>query len=577
VRRVPASTYIDLAAAFTIFVFLIHAPYITLPYFWDEMGQFVPAALDILHTGAWVPHSTIPNVHPPGVMAYLAGVWSVFGYSVAITRCAMLVFGALLFLFTFLLGIELCQGLPGAPAFAALIVLAADPLIYTQSMMAQLDLPAAVFTVLGLLLFLQHRHMAASLVCVLLVLTKETGVLLPLLCGAWLLFDSSKSRYSPLYLAPVVVLGAWLLVLKSVTGEWLGDAGFAHYNVGFALHPVRIALCLARRVYFLCLADFRWVGAIAIVVAFRRRALFRNQAWIFTWLFIIAHVLLVSILGGAELERYLVPVLPLLYIAMAAAWSTLLPRFRNACVALMAFGLVLGLFLNPPFPFPYENNLAMTDFVELQKTAAQELEAGYAGSPVYTAWPLTQALRDPAFGYVKHPMSAVETGDLRASTLLRIEVGKPAVLVLYSRTWEPAWGVLQSDSVQRLLRHFYEWGPQMDTVGVREHFGMLPAMRWTRRGQWIEIYVRNPSTKPEISVPPAAMLLPERGIMKQNDYAFAQTATESRAEADPDAWTCPDGHDPSGTALGTEGNDPSGDRRKPGLGRNQRSRGRTYS
>ena len=483
---VRAGTYLGLAAAFALIVFLTHAPYLTLPYFWDEMGQFVPAALDILHGGAWVPHSTVPNVHPPGIMAYLAGVWSIFGYSVAATRSAMLVLGALLLFFTFLLAIELCRGLPGAPGFAALIVLLADPLVYTQSMMAQLDLPAAVFTVLGLLLFLQHRHVAAALACVLLVLSKETGVLLPLLCGAWLVFDVSGRRYAGLYLGPVLVLGAWLLVLKSATGEWLGDAGFAHYNVGFALHPVRIALCLLRRLYYLFLADFRWVGVLAIVFAWMRRGLFRTPAWRFVWLFSAAHVLLVSVLGGAELERYLVPVLPLLYIAMAAAWSVQPSQWRTAGVALVFAGLLLGLFLNPPFPFPYENNLAMTDFVELQKGAALELQADYAALPIYTAWPLTQALRNPAFGYVSQPLIAEETSDLRASTLSRIDPNKPPVLVLYSRTWEPSWGVLRVDWVRKLLAHFYEYGPQMDTEGVRDHFGLIPVKRWTRRGQWIE-------------------------------------------------------------------------------------------
>jgi len=504
-RDVRAATYLGFLGAFSILIFLIHAPYFTLPYFWDEMGQFVPAALDLLHSGSLVPHSTVPNVHPPGVMAYLAAVWSVFGYSIPVTRSAMLLVGALLFLFTFLLAIELCRGLHGAPAFACLIVLLADPLVYTQSMMAQLDLPAAMFTVLGLLLFLQHRHMAAAAACTALVLTKETGLLLPLLCSVWLLFSEPVRRpNAAFYVAPVVVLAAWLVLLKSATGEWLGDAGFAHYNVGYALHPVRIALCLARRLYFLCLADFRWIGCIAIVLAWRRRGLFRTPAWRFIWLYIAGHVLLVSLLGGAELERYVLPVLPLLYVAMAAAWSLLLPIWRNVSIAVMSAGMLCGLFVNPPFPFPYENNLAMADFVELQKSAAQELEAKYAGLPVYTAWPLTQALRDPAFGYVHHPLMAQETSDLRASTLARIDPGKVSVLVLYSRTWEPNWGVLQFPWVRRLLGHFYEYEPQMDTTGVAEHFGLSPVMRWTRRGQWIEIYASNPRTK--LGVPVGGML-----------------------------------------------------------------------
>ncbi len=507
-RLIPARTQIAVFAGVAIFVFLSHAPYLRLPYFWDEMGQFVPAALDILHSGAWVPHSTIPNVHPPGVMAYLAGVWSVFGYSIAATRSAMLALGALLFFVTFRLAVELCRGLKGAPVLAALLVLAADPLVYTQSMMAQLDLPAALFTALGLLLFLQRRHVLAALACTALVLVKETGVLLPLLCAAWLLFAESGHRrearlhtelQAALYIAPLVALAAWLLFLKSATGEWLGDAGFAHYNVGYALHPVRIALCLLRRLYYLGLADFRWVGNLAILIAWRKYGLFRTPEWKFTWLFFAAHVLLVSVLGGAELERYLLPVIPLLYVAMAAAWSVLLPRWRNASVAVVSAGLVLGLFLNPPFPFPYENNLAMTDFVDLQRIAARELEAGYSGLPVYTAWPLTQALRDPAFGYVTRPLTAEETSDLRASTLARIDPGKVSVLVLYSRTWEPDWGVLRFPLVRKLLRHFYQYGPQMDSAAVFGHFHLTAVKRWTRRGQWIEIYARNPSAKPLIA------------------------------------------------------------------------------
>jgi hypothetical protein len=64
--------------------------------------------------------------------------------------------------------------------------------------------------------------------------------------------------------------------------------------------------------------------------------------------------------------------------------------------------------------------------------------------------------------------------------------------------------------VEKVLAHFYEYGPQMDTSGVREHFGMVPAKRWTRRGQWIEIYVRNPSAKPGIPSAERVTMKPER-------------------------------------------------------------------
>lgn len=489
-RGVRTDTYLFFLLAFTLIVFLSHAAYFGLPYFWDELGQFVPAALDIYHDGAWIPHSTVPNAHAPGVMAYLAVVWDIFGYSIPATRMAMLLMASCASFFTFLLAIQLCRGLHGAPAFAPALLLVLDPLFFTQAMMAQLDMPAMLFTVLALLLFFEDRHPAAALSCTALVLAKETGVLLPLVLVLVLLADPPRSKFAAYYIAPFAVLAVWFLVLWRATGHLFGDAGFTHYNLGYALNPARASLCFLRRIYYLFLADFRWVGTVAIVLAWKKTRIYSNRAWRITGLFIGAHVLMVSLLGGAELERYLLPVLPLVYIAMGAGWSVLRPMWRNASIAVVAAGLILGAVLNPPFPFPFENNLAMVDFVELQRTAAQFLEKTYPNGRIYTAWPLTQALRNPAFGYVNAKLSPAETGDLRYSTLRAVDPKDVDVLVLYSRTWEPEWGVLRFEAVERLLRRFYEYEPQMNTAQVREHFGLIPVQRWTRRGQWVEIYAR---------------------------------------------------------------------------------------
>jgi 4-amino-4-deoxy-L-arabinose transferase-like glycosyltransferase len=489
-RAVRPATYLFFFASFAGVLFLIHSPYYGLPYFWDELGQFVPAALDIFQHGWWVPHSAVPNAHPPGVMAYLAAVWKIFGYSIPATRAAMLALASLTALFTFLLAIRLCRGLPGAPALAPLLLLLLDPLFYMQSMMAQLDMPAMLFTVLALLLFLEDRHVAAALACVALVLAKETGALLPLIFAGALLLDRPRAKSAAYYLAPFAVLAVWFFILLRTTGQLFGDAGFTHYNLGYALHPVRAAICLIRRIYYLFIDDFRWAGSIAIFLAWKRTRIFATREWKIAWLFLGAHVVLVSVLGGAELERYLLPVLPLLYIAMGAAWSTLRPLWRNAGLATVAAGLLIGLFVNPPYPFPFENNLAMVDFVELHFDAAQYLQATYPDKTIYTAWPLTAALRDPAFGYVSRKLATFETSDLGYSTLNRLDPKGVDVLVLYSRTWEPSWSVLQWPMVERFLRHFYLYEPQMDADQVHDHFGLSQIRRWTQRGQWIEIYGR---------------------------------------------------------------------------------------
>ena len=489
--RTRPDTYLFFLASFAVAVFATHLPFLSLPFFWDELGQFVPAALDILRDGAWVTHSAVPNVHPPGVMAYLAAVWHVTGYSIEATRSAMLAMASLTVFFTFLLAVRLCRGIPGAPAFAAVLLLLVDPLFYMQGMLAQLDMPAMLFTVIALLLFIEDRHVSSALACVALVLVKETGVLLPLIF--FVVLAHGRKRAAMLYLAPFLALAAWLAVLWRSTGHIFGDPGFTHYNIAFALHPVRIVTCLLRRVWYLGIADFRWIGVIAIWIAWKRHGFFRTRAWKIAAFTAAAHVVLVSILGGAELERYLLPAMSVLYIAMAAAFSGLAPPMRHIAPALACAGLLAGLFVNPPYPFPYENNLAMADFVELQHTAAQFLEKQYSNRTIATAWPFTAALRTPDFGYVTKPLATRETSDFRISTLAHLNPKPDSVLVVYSRTWEPRWGVLAIPAVERFLRQYYEYEPQMGSAEILARFGIHSVAHWTRRGQWIEVYAKPPA------------------------------------------------------------------------------------
>ncbi len=235
-RRIRPESYGFLFLLFASVLFLCHAPWIGLPYYWDEAGQFIPSALDILHGGAFVPHSTTPNIHPPGVTAYLAAVWGLVGYRPESTRCAMLVLAAFGLLVSLLLAIELLRETRGMPAFLAAALLCLSPVFFAQSMLAQLDAPAMLFTALALLLFLQNRIWAAAAACVVLVLVKETGVVAPLVFGLWLARER-RWRDAVWFLAPVGVLGIWIGIVAHVTGHWAGNETFAQYNVYYPLHP----------------------------------------------------------------------------------------------------------------------------------------------------------------------------------------------------------------------------------------------------------------------------------------------------------------------------------------------------
>jgi hypothetical protein len=476
---------------FAVPLFAIHLPLLNLPYFWDELGQFVPAALDLLRHGALVPRSAVPNVHPPGVEAFLVLFYKIFGYSIPVTRIAMLTMASAGLLILFLLAIELSKGTKGAPAFLPPLFLLASPLFYTQSMMAQLDMPAMVFTILGLLLFLKERYGAAAVACVALVLMKETGLVAPLVFLAVLIYRK-KWNIASYFLAPFVALALWLLVLHRATGFWLGDPGFAHYNVAYSLHPVRVVFSFWRRIYYLFAGEFRWVGTLLLIAAFRKADALRTFGWFTTSAVGICMILLVSVFGGAELERYLLPVLPLFYIAVSVALTYQRRAVNFVAVPVLLAGLIVNLFWNPPYPFPFENNLAMVDFVRLQQIAAGFVQQSHGGKTIATAWPYTAALQRPEFGFVEKKLRVVETNDFHPQSIEALSSSSFDVLIVYTRTWEPEKGVLLVPVIRRFLRHFYNWQPEI-TADECARLGLHETVSWEAHGQRITVYAREMS------------------------------------------------------------------------------------
>lgn len=471
---------------FLLVILAEHCTVLSLPYFWDELGQFVPAALDIFQQGAWVPRTTLPNVHPPGVMAYLAGVWKLLGYSIVTTRIAMLSLAALGVLGTFLLAIEMTPDLPGRTALIAPVLLLCSPLFWSQSMMAQLDMPAMVVTCAALILFLRGYLYTSAAVCTLLVLVKETSIVVPLVFACALLAER-RLRQALLFLLPAAALAGWLIVLKLTTGYLLGNKEFTHYNVWFQFHPVRLPLTLLRRLFYLLMDNFHGVGAVAVASALFRHRYFRSRSWVIILSVAVLQILVVSCFGGAALERYLLPALPLFYVAVAAAFCPISGRLRLAATVLMMLGLSAGIVINSPIPYPFENNAAFVTFVRLQKQAARFVETHYHGRTIVSAWPLPDALSRPEFGYVQQPLHVLGIENFNPETLLPLS-GKIDVFVVYSRTWEPTWGVLGSQWVRKFLADYYFYKPQITARRIQTDLRLIPVTRWEEHGQWAEVY-----------------------------------------------------------------------------------------
>lgn len=493
-------------AGLAIFAALLalHEPLLRLPYFWDEAGYYVPAALDFYRHGRLIPHLTLPTGHTPLVMIYLGAAWHVFGYSPLVTRAAMILIAAATVLTTYLLGRSAANREAGLWAAG---LLALSPLFFSQSSLVFLDLTAAFFTTLAIYFLLEERFAMLALAASLAVLSKETAVvMLPVIwLFLWFRWKDSRPRAWAAGCVPLLPLILWAVYYHHATGFWTGNAGYLQYNLYSALTPLHILRSLLARVSEVFVQGFNWAltaGALAgiwwmakrktnSVSTYSHSASWRDRIdgdFVFLAVGLIAaYILMLSLVGGAILPRYMLPVFPVFFI-LAAALIGKLPRAVARPVCLIVAGcFVAAWFINPPYPFPYEDNLSYADFIKLHQEAARYLESLPNHPVILTAWPATDELKQPFLGYVDHPLKTAAVDDFRAASFK-----KPPhfdVLYLYSRKWNPPHNLLAAFPAFRgFVEHFYDYQPAASSALLEEHLHLILLKQFERRGQWVKIY-----------------------------------------------------------------------------------------
>ncbi len=553
-RRYPTAL---LFVLLFLLLLALHLPLLRLPYFWDEAGYYVPAARDLLLYGELIPHSTPTNAHPPLVIAYLAGAWKVLGYTPLVTRTAMLAVAAFSLLGVFRLGQRLANS---EVAVAATICTALYPVFFAQSSLAHLDLAAAGLTFWGLLAYVENRRWYAVWWFSLAVLAKETAILAPLALFAWDLIRASLKLDVPHVIpdAPVVIpseatdlgssLGgqerrflvafaprngkemsfsaAWALLIPLIplalwyafhyarTGFVFGNPEFFRYNVQATLQPLRVLLALGLRLWqvvgYLNLYFLSGAGMLAMWLPPLRdngeeRPRISLDVQFALLAVIVAYVAAMAVVGGAVLARYMLPVVPLVIILFV---STLRRRVRlwRGVVAMVALAFVAALFVNPPYGFSIEDNLAYRDYILLHQHAEDFVEARYPMSRVLTAWPASDELARPYLGYVTRPMRVVRMEDFTVEHLLAASDLRSNfdVALVFSTKYEPPHSWFERwRTWQRWKTEFFGYHRDVPPAAAAQILGGRLVYSDVRHGQWIGVIemerVEEAQTRPPYS------------------------------------------------------------------------------
>ncbi|HEU4413515.1 MAG TPA: glycosyltransferase family 39 protein, partial [Candidatus Angelobacter sp.] len=428
--RLPQWSFWRIFPVIFIVIVLLHASLLRLPFFWDEAGFYVPAAYDLAHFHALIPRTTMDTGHPPLPAAYLSLWFTVAGWTPVVARIAMLLLAACALTNVFLLARRLTRT---GVAVATTIATAVYPIFFVQSSLAHADLAAAAFTLWGIRLYIERRVWPCQLAFCLAVLSKETAIITPLALALWELFPSReealRNRFTraAIALVPAVPLLVWLTYHHHVTGRFFGNADFYQYNVTHAINPLRFLLALGLRIWHLLgiMNMLALTAATAVAMFFRpiqdeagERPRIAIPVQLQFGLIMLAHVVAFSLIGGALLTRYLLPVYPLVIMIGMSTLHRRIARWEWPA-ALMVMVFVLGLFFDPPYRFAPEDNLTYKDFVELHVRAAKFLEQHEQKLTLLTAWPANDELTRPYLGYVRQPFQVLQLRDFTVEELIK--------------------------------------------------------------------------------------------------------------------------------------------------------------
>ena len=489
-------------------LYAAHFTLLRLPYYWDEAGYYIPAAWDFYRTGSLIPTTTLTNAHPPLPSIYLALWWKASGYSPEVTREGVLLIASVGLLAIWKLVLRIHGSL--AVAFWTVILTGIYPIWFAQSTLAHADIFAAAFTLWGLVYALPDRGRklwAAALWFTAAALSKETAIAVPLTLAVIRIVECVRKqppkrgkllREAAWLAACVIPLAAWYVWHYTKTGYLFGNPEFLRYNAQATLAPDRVLAAFVHRVLHLTGHMNMFVPVLLTIAAMmlqpRKDSQGHERPGLSVALrrtlliLLLVNAVLFSVLGGALLCRYLLPMYPLVLVLAVSTFHRRVP-YWHALATLSAVGFVAGLFINPPYGFAPEDNLSYARVIRLHQTGIAQLTQRFPGATVLSAWPVTDDLRRPELGYVKQPFDVCAIDDFSAPQIARAaeEPGKYSAALVFSTKYDPPRPILTLGSRSAAMDERYfglHHDLQPDAI-ARQLGGAVVWKSTDDQGQWI--------------------------------------------------------------------------------------------
>jgi hypothetical protein len=319
--------------------------------------------------------------------------------------------------------------------------------------------------------------------------------------------------------SPLIPLTAWYFYHWHKTGFVFGNPEYLRYNATATLTPVRVLLALAHRIMQVTLHMNLFLPVAAMLACLllppvqetrssqsRARIPFNFQAVFYVT--IAANVAFLSVLGGALLTRYLLPLYPLVLLLCVNTFRRRLKEWTGL-VVLSAAAFVAGLFINPPYRFAPEDNLEYATVIRLHQAAVGEIVSQMPGATVLSAWPATDELSKPELGYVTKPVPVIAIANFSAAEIAKARAMPDdySAALLFSTKYDPPRLLFNlGRRNEEFDRKYFDFHRDLPPGLVARLLGGQVVWGEERKGQWVAVlqFGREPGPR-EASYRPHAM------------------------------------------------------------------------
>jgi hypothetical protein len=302
-------------------------------------------------------------------------------------------------------------------------------------------------------------------------------------------------RTSFLLLFPLAPLALWFVYHYHRTGYLFGNPFFFQYNVTATLHPLRILVALGMRLWQLLGYMNMFVLTLATAMALTfpprddRRAIAAPQQLALAAV-VVAYAIVLAVIGGAVLARYLLPATPLVILIFVSTLRRRLPWWP-AVIVVIGAGFVAGLLFNPPWRFAPEDNLAYRDYVLLHKGADTFVATKYPQKIVLTAWPASDELTRPWLRYVDSGVRVLRLENFTLAQVMaaRLRRDDYDIVLAFSTKYEPR-GLNLTHLLpfwERLQTRFFDYHRDLPPDAIARLLAARIVYQRTRGGQWIAV------------------------------------------------------------------------------------------